>query len=91
MSAHAKKPPIGFINSPNITEYQLTKPQLKLFGYFDELERYQALANKKPPHVRLKREDYNDLDASIRKQSDGQRTLAQVNYKGYAILSMGAA
>lgn len=91
MTAHAKKPPIGMVDSPNIQHYQLTKPQLKLLGYFDELERYQALTNKKPPHLRLKRADYIDLDALIRKQSDNKRSLATVNYKGYAILPMGEA
>lgn len=91
MTAHAKKPPIGLVDSPNIQHYELTKPQMRLLGFFDELERYLALANKKPPHLRLKRADYVDLDASIRKQSDNKRTLADVNYKGYRILSMGEA
>ncbi|NII73938.1 hypothetical protein FHW84_002511 [Dyella sp. SG562] len=91
MSAHAKKPQIGIVDSPNIQHYQLTKPQLRLLGFFDELERYQALANKKPPYMRLKKADYIDIDASIRKQSENKRTLADVNYKGYRILSMGDA
>ena len=83
-----QKPLIGSINSSNLMEYKLTKAQLKLLGFFDELESYQPLANKRPPHMRLKRADYSDLDASIRKQSDGQRSLGNVFYKGYSILSM---
>jgi GTPase involved in cell partitioning and DNA repair len=86
-----QKPSVGVVDSLNIQHYQLTKPQLKLLGYFDELERYQALANKKPPYMRLNKMDYVDIDASIRKQSENKRTLADMNYKGYRILSMGDA
>jgi hypothetical protein len=87
MNAQLKKPPIGVIDSPNLTDFVLTKPQQKLLEKFCALERCLALANKKPVNLRLSRHDYIDLDASIRKQSDGGRNLTSVNYKGYAILS----
>lgn len=87
MNAQLKKPSIGIIDSPNLTDFVLTKPQQALLTKFCEMERYLALARKKPQNLRLRRVDYNDLDASIRKQSDGKRDLTKVNYKGYVILS----
>jgi len=47
MNAQLKKPPIGVIDSPNLTDFVLTKPQHKLLEKFCAMERYLALAKKK--------------------------------------------
>jgi hypothetical protein len=75
------------VDSSSVTDYELTKPQMALFAKFDDICRYLALANKKPPNIRLKRTDWVEINNKVVNLSAGKRSLATVTYKGYPILS----
>lgn len=78
---------VSAIDSSSVMDYELTKPQKALFAKFDEGCRYLALANKKPPNVRLRRVDFVEINNKVLALSAGKRSLATVTYKGYPILS----
>ena len=78
---------VSAIDSSSVMDYELTKPQKALFAKFDDVCRYLALANKKPPNVRLKHADWVDINSKVQNLSAGKRSLATVTYKGYPILS----
>lgn len=86
MSAITKKEP-SIVNSGELGQYKLPAQMKKVLAKFGELIDYMALMGKTPPHLRITRRDYVDLDSSIRKQSAGQRTLAEVRHRGYSVLS----
>lgn len=78
---------VSAIDSSQVMDYELTKPQKALFAKFDDVCRYLALANKKPPNIRLKRADFVEINNKVLALSAGKRSLATVTYKGYPILS----
>lgn len=80
-------PAASYVDSASILDYEPTKPQRALFEKFDKVIHYLALANKKPPSVRLSRTDYAELNNRVIQKSGGARSLATVTYKGYPILS----
>lgn len=87
MNAVMKEAPRSAQLSYNLTDYKLTAGHKKLLRRFDDLCKYMRAANKTPPHMRLSRHDYADINASVTRQSDGQRSLQVVRYGTFSIIS----
>lgn len=86
MSTKAKAPPI-VIRSRNLGEYRLTKKHQAIFQKWKDMRAYMRLANREPQCVRLNPADYQDIDAPVRAQSEGEFSLAMVKYEGVPVLS----
>jgi hypothetical protein len=89
MNAQMKEPPRAANLSRTLTGFEIPKRFKNLLVQFDKMHAYMKLAKKAPPCVRLKRQDFNDLNAIVRAQSQGQRTLGQLTYRDLPILSAG--
>ncbi|KAF1045631.1 hypothetical protein [Xylophilus sp.] len=89
MNAQMKEPPRAANLSHTLTGFELSKRYTDLLKKFDAMYDYMKLANKTPPCLRLKRADFVDLNALVRSQSQGQRTLGALTYRGLPILSAG--
>jgi hypothetical protein len=81
------KPAKALVDSPRLRDYKLTKPQQALLEKFDKLSCYMATSGKTPPCLRLRRVDFIELDASIRAQSGGKRTLSGLTHRDVPVLS----
>lgn len=89
MSAQMKEPPRAANLSDTLMGFEIPKRFKTLLAQFDKMYAYMALANKAPPCVRLKRQDFVDLNAIILGQSQKKRTLGQLTYRDLPILSAG--
>jgi hypothetical protein len=89
MNAQMKEAPRAANLSRTLLGFDLSKRHRDLLVQFDKLYDYMKLTNKTPPCVRLKRQDFNDINAAVRAQSQGQRNLGQLTYRDLPILSAG--
>ena len=81
------KPKASPIVRLDLGAYKLSKKHQSQLEAFDKMDAYMKLAGKHAPCLRLKRVDYADINAAIKSQSNGERELSNLRYRGVPVIS----
>lgn len=79
------KPAATPIVSLDLEAYKLGKKFHGILDQFNKMDAYMKLANKHASCLRLKNQDYADVNAAVVKQSNGERELSNLRYRGVPV------